>query len=201
MSQRGLTLIELLVVVAIVLLLAGLTFSLGRSSIARAKLSACASNLGQIGKAVSLYAAENDDRIPPIQTFSNRVELTKGAPFVAVQGSPEQWVNALAPFVGNRDVFFCPADDAARTKVQKLTANGERSNEFTSYETTNLPARFRDSEGKPNLTISGVDRDIPYASDVTIHLRGRDDQHVTVHGRWANVLHLDGRVQSTQLAK
>jgi prepilin-type N-terminal cleavage/methylation domain-containing protein/prepilin-type processing-associated H-X9-DG protein len=197
--KRGLTLIELLVVVAIILLLAGLTFSLARSSIGRSKLSACASNLGQIGKAVNLYAAENEDRIPPIQTFSNRVELTKGEPFVRVDGSPERWVEALQPFVGNRDVLFCPADDAARTATRKLTANGERSNEFTSYETTNLPVRFRDAQGRPNVTLSAVDIDLPYAADVTLHLRGPEEKHVTVHGDWANVLYLDGRVQSTRL--
>ena len=62
-ARDAFTLIELLVVVAILGILAALLFPLMAAARERAHQSACASNLGQLGKAFALYAEENDGAI------------------------------------------------------------------------------------------------------------------------------------------
>ena len=60
----GFTLIELLVVISIISMLIAIAMpSLSRAR-ANAKVTACASNLGQLGLAVTTYANENEGLIP-----------------------------------------------------------------------------------------------------------------------------------------
>jgi prepilin-type N-terminal cleavage/methylation domain-containing protein len=67
MSQskiHAFTLIELLVVIAIIAILAGLLLPvLGRAK-QKAQLTACTSNLKQIGTAISMYTADNKEFLP-----------------------------------------------------------------------------------------------------------------------------------------
>src|SRR6476660_709721 len=59
-GRGGFTLIELLVVITIVAILAAILFPV----FARAKKSACLSNMRQIGAAFSLYLSDYDERMP-----------------------------------------------------------------------------------------------------------------------------------------
>ena len=93
------TLMELLVVLAVIAILAGLVMPALSSARARARRTACASNLRQIGLGLELYAAGNNGRLPWCEGVP-AVGLTATLRAALTDGNPE-----LSP------VFRCPADD------------------------------------------------------------------------------------------
>ncbi|MCJ7750723.1 MAG: type II secretion system GspH family protein, partial [Armatimonadetes bacterium] len=66
--RRGFTLIELLISIAIIGLLAGITFPLLGRSRHKARATACVNNLRQIGIALQMYASDWDGCAPPYTT-------------------------------------------------------------------------------------------------------------------------------------
>ena len=64
-QARGFTLLELIVAMTIVAVLASFTINLTKQARLAAHKTACASNLRQLGVAVSLYLNDNDNRFPP----------------------------------------------------------------------------------------------------------------------------------------
>jgi prepilin-type N-terminal cleavage/methylation domain-containing protein/prepilin-type processing-associated H-X9-DG protein len=66
MKKRGFTLIELLVVIAVIAILAALLFPVFAAAREKARQSVCASNLHQIGIALSLYAEAWDETYPAV---------------------------------------------------------------------------------------------------------------------------------------
>jgi prepilin-type N-terminal cleavage/methylation domain-containing protein len=156
--QHGFTLIELLVVVAIIaLLIAILLPSLGRAR-DRAKLTACASNLRQLGVASGVYAAEWDQYVPPemyaFRGINNTASRQNYAPYetLGVHDSPGKvWYSYGLLFYGSavtngsgtnvtdtpsgevKDVrvFFCPAQPNPLFQY-KVSATGNAGN-FSSF--------------------------------------------------------------------
>lgn len=75
MKNQGFTLIELLVTVAIVASLASLLLPEAKKLAARAEITACASNLRQVGLAGFLYAAENNQKLPTIEPWPSQPQF------------------------------------------------------------------------------------------------------------------------------
>ena len=65
--RRGFTLIELLVVIAIIAIIAALLFPVFAQARERARMTACVSNMRQIGHALMLYVQDYDETFPHIR--------------------------------------------------------------------------------------------------------------------------------------
>ncbi len=109
------TLIEVLCAIAIVMLLAGiLSTALVRAKVSAARKIVCVSNLRQLHAAYALYAADYDGALPPYQN-SLGVGHFDGKILHENPENGEKLVTTLHPYLKNRDVWFCPADNFART--------------------------------------------------------------------------------------
>jgi prepilin-type N-terminal cleavage/methylation domain-containing protein/prepilin-type processing-associated H-X9-DG protein len=99
--KLGFTLIELLVVLAILSVLAGIMFPVLRLAVDAAKRTKCLSNYEQVGRAMALYLADYDDRVPPVNY--RRVDPSD-------PGTDRNWVQTLLPYAGSIELFQCPSD-------------------------------------------------------------------------------------------
>lgn len=95
-APRAFTLIELLVVIAIIAILAAILFPVFAKARERAQMSTCASNVGQIGKGMVMYADDNDGIYPP--SYSGDPTAT----------DPRGWENCVNRYIKTRDLFKCP---------------------------------------------------------------------------------------------
>jgi prepilin-type N-terminal cleavage/methylation domain-containing protein/prepilin-type processing-associated H-X9-DG protein len=92
-GRSGFTLIELLVVVAMLAVLAALIFPVFVGARARARQTACLSNLSQIGRAALLYAGDYDERLPSV---------------LAHRTLPTDPGLTLQPYLVSLEVWYCP---------------------------------------------------------------------------------------------
>jgi prepilin-type processing-associated H-X9-DG protein/prepilin-type N-terminal cleavage/methylation domain-containing protein len=90
--KRAFTLVEILIVVCIIALLAALLFPVFKSVRDSARTASCASNLGQIGKALAFYTQDHNERLPLIAHSDG---LT--------------WVDSVFPYARSTQVFECPS--------------------------------------------------------------------------------------------
>jgi prepilin-type N-terminal cleavage/methylation domain-containing protein/prepilin-type processing-associated H-X9-DG protein len=89
----GFTLIELLVVIAIIALLAAILFPVFAQAREKARQTTCASNLRQVGMAVSMYVQDND-AYPLHSSPSSQSPRTR-------------WPDHIYPYAKSEAVFLC----------------------------------------------------------------------------------------------
>lgn len=104
-GRSAFTLIELLVVIVIIATLAAILFPVFAQSRERARRTACASNLRQVGLGLLMYAQDYDERLP----------TDVAAPPIHGGNSTQVPFDSLvAPYIKNDALYSCPADALRR---------------------------------------------------------------------------------------
>ena len=97
-AARGFTLIELLVVIAIIAILAAILFPVFAQARAKARQTACLSNMKQIGTAMMMYVQDYDETYPV-----NNFAYGNGIPnFLS------SWMLHIEPYSKNIQIVECP---------------------------------------------------------------------------------------------
>jgi prepilin-type N-terminal cleavage/methylation domain-containing protein/prepilin-type processing-associated H-X9-DG protein len=93
MKRTAFTLIELLVVIAIIAILAAILFPVFSRAREKARQTACASNLKQMGLSLCMYVDDHDGVYPRSRTAWG-----------------QDWAVAFEPYARNRQLFRCPSE-------------------------------------------------------------------------------------------
>ncbi len=112
-KHNAFTLVELLVVIAIISILAAVLFPVFATAREKARQTACASNLKQLGLGFAQYMQDYDDSYP------RAAATTVGAPALSITAGG--WTNEVYPYVKSLGVYTCPDDtttvSSTRTEI------------------------------------------------------------------------------------
>lgn len=191
--SRGFSLIELLVVLTIVVVLTSLLMPGLRAVRETANKLNCASNLRQIGCALTVYSTDNGERLPSsyfgspdVRQYSEMMAITTGA----TSASPNMFegVGRLLPGAGHyldcAGCLFCPSHRGEHTFERYETTI---SNPWATEERAFANYHYRgDVDAETNVRFRfSSDHSFVLASD---GLRTKADFN---HGTGLNVLHGD----------
>jgi prepilin-type N-terminal cleavage/methylation domain-containing protein/prepilin-type processing-associated H-X9-DG protein len=105
-ARSGFTLIELLVVIAIIAILAAILFPVFAQARDKARQSACANNLRQIGFGMRMYMDDYDGH-PPAPGDDTTPGCMGRSGFRAAS-DPRSIPYILKPYYKTRDIWWCP---------------------------------------------------------------------------------------------
>ncbi len=197
-ADRGFTLLELLVSLTLIIALAVVAAGQIEAGLDRSRLAACAANLRQWGVALHLYTADNNGKLP---------RRGQGVQRLQIIDRPEDWFNALPPYLGSssyhdlvragrpprqgqKSFFVCPC----------ALEEAGRGGHFLPYAMNMFLSRWDKAEasrlqgiGDPATVAFMADAPGGYASTAP---SAAPYSVAARHDGRANVLFLDGRVQS-----
>jgi prepilin-type N-terminal cleavage/methylation domain-containing protein/prepilin-type processing-associated H-X9-DG protein len=139
-SARAFTLIELLVVIAIIAILAAILFPVFAQAREKARQTACASNLKQIGTAIMMYTQDYDETLP--STWMGNGAATPPNGIDSSVGPAYTWNYMILPYIKNDGVFTCPSNRYDSKDNQKKIFYG-------------TPALFQPIHYVPNRQVMG----------------------------------------------
>lgn len=196
MRLYAFTLIELLVTVSMLAILAALLLPALASGKSKVRQTECTGNLRQWGLSFQMYADDHQDFLP---------RRGQGAQVLATIDRPEDWFNALPPYLGlipfkamvtnntkpaahSKSLFICPvADDSGATYFLPYGMN-------MNLSPWNLTVQTKlDQVLEPECVVSMADAPGPYASTFP---STHPYSAVARHAAKINLLFLAGSVQS-----
>ena len=138
----GFTLIELLVVIAIIAILAAILFPVFAQARAKARQTACMSNLKNLGTAVLMYTQDYDERFP-LAAYA-----TSASDFFT-------WHELTDPYAKNKDIWHCPS-----SPLKKADAGGKTTTHF-GYNVrylTDFALDFSNANTHSAVSLAAVER-------------------------------------------
>jgi len=190
-SKAGFSLVELLCATAIIAILGAVAINASAAAIEQTRSVECLSNLRQIGAAMGLYVGERNGRLP--SSGHHRAE----------DGSSLSWTNTLADYLGTNFIGRCPAQASHPARVtygwnDLLTeASGENAGAGISIALCRQPAstlvvaELATNQTSEHFHFRGLLRN----GRITYN-QFRSLVNVSVHGKSANYLFVDGHVAS-----
>ncbi|MCP5519166.1 MAG: type II secretion system protein [Verrucomicrobiales bacterium] len=152
MKRKGFTLIELLVVIAIIAILAGMLLPALSKAKDKANMTACRSNLKQLGLAMIMYTGDYDDTFPgtaskgsyvPMREdwiFWNLTPRAGNDPSVPASFYTNVQNSAISPYIGNftTNLFRCPSDRDVLEREREWRRTGGANPYLYSYTFTSV---------------------------------------------------------------
>jgi len=127
--RSGFTLIELLVVIAIIAILAAILFPVFASARESARMTACLSNMRQIGIALNMYVEDYDESFPPADYGApvTSPPFTQFGWYSGAGGSvfyPQCCFDLLQVYEKSLQIHQCPSDSSGLPAALPLKVNG-----------------------------------------------------------------------------
>jgi len=138
-GQQAFTLIELLVVIAIIAILAAILFPVFAKVREKARQTSCASNMKQIGLALTQYVQDYDETYPC--AIDSGFEYSSGTDLTA------HWTQKVIPYIKANGVYGCPDDPGAGSPDQANSWKGV----VCSYAANGATGYFAENSWKRSL--------------------------------------------------
>ncbi len=120
-SAHGFTLVELVVVCAIISILLGALAVVFSRSRQKSASTVCQSNLHQVGVALTMYANDWDNRLPPYAGNPGSLELNR------------RYAQAALHYLKDPEVLFCP-EDPYKHRNDSVVTPWLVDHRYTSYQ-------------------------------------------------------------------
>jgi prepilin-type N-terminal cleavage/methylation domain-containing protein/prepilin-type processing-associated H-X9-DG protein len=172
---HGFTLIELLVVIAIIAILAAILFPVFAQARAKARQTACLSNMKQIGTGLMMYVQDYDETLPGNHSSDGYAagvnqDLGWNGPVRAgVPATYRNWARDVQPYIKNFGIYKCPSA-TPRTSYNGGSAPYNECNKAfpTCYDTSYAMNGVMESRA---LAAVPAPADIVYLREFSIYSR------------------------------